>query len=106
MTTTEKLIVLTLGITAISLFAGILYQAVSQIIDQRKYPPQGELFDIGGFRLHLNCVGQGTPTVIMDAGGGASSMSVPTIEQGWVGAIPIPEHLAQVSRVLMNYTPC
>ncbi|MEG4326374.1 alpha/beta hydrolase [Microcoleus sp. herbarium5] len=75
MTTTEKLIALALGITAISLFAGILYQAVSQIIDRRKYPPQGELFDIGGFRLHLNCVGQGTPTVIMDAGGGASSIT-------------------------------
>jgi hypothetical protein len=59
MTTTEKLLVLTLSITAISLFAGILYQAVSQIVDRRKYPPQGELFDIGGFRLHLNCVGQG-----------------------------------------------
>jgi pimeloyl-ACP methyl ester carboxylesterase len=89
MTTTEKLIVLALGITAISLFAGILYQAVSQIIDRGKYPPQGELFDIGGFRLHLNCVGQGTPTVIMDAGGGA-----PSITWGLV-----PSEIAKFTRV-------
>jgi pimeloyl-ACP methyl ester carboxylesterase len=75
MTTTEKLIVLALCITTISLFAGILYQAVNQIIDRRKYPPPGELFDIGGFRLHLKCVGQGKTTVIMDAGGGASSIT-------------------------------
>ena len=66
---------LALGISAISLFAGILYQAVSQIIEQRKYSPQGKLFEIGGFRLHLNCVGRGTPTVVMDAGGGASSIT-------------------------------
>lgn len=75
MTITEKLIVLALGITAIALFAGILYQVVSQVIDLRKYPPKGKLVDIGGFRLHLNCVGNGTPTVIMDAGGGASSIT-------------------------------
>ena len=75
MAISEQLIVLALAISAISLFAGILYQAVSQIIDRRRYPPQGKLFDIGGFRLHLNCVGQGTPTVVMDAGGGASSIT-------------------------------
>ncbi|MCU0547865.1 MAG: alpha/beta hydrolase, partial [Leptolyngbya sp. Prado105] len=71
----EKLIVLALGITALGLFVGIVYQTVSQAVDRRKYPPQGELVDIGGFRLHLNCIGQGTPTVVMDAGGGAPSIA-------------------------------
>lgn len=75
MTITEKSIVLTLGITAVALFAGIIYQVVSQVIDGSRYPPQGKLVDIGGFCLHLNCVGNGTPTVIMDAGGGASSIT-------------------------------
>jgi pimeloyl-ACP methyl ester carboxylesterase len=64
-----------ISITAISLLAGIFYQAVSEALDRRRHPPQGELVDIGGFRLHLNCIGQGTPTVVMDAGGGASSIT-------------------------------
>jgi pimeloyl-ACP methyl ester carboxylesterase len=85
----EILIVLALGITAIGLFVGIIYQTVSQAVDRRKYPPQGELVDIGGFRLHLNCIGQGTPTVVMDAGGGA-----PSIAWGLV-----PSEIAKLTRV-------
>jgi pimeloyl-ACP methyl ester carboxylesterase len=89
MTITENLILPGLGIAAIGLFAGIFYQAVSEAIDLRRYPPQGELVDIGGFRLHINCMGQGTPTVVMDAGG-----SAPSITWGLV-----PSEIAKFTRV-------
>ena len=85
----EKLIVLVLGITTIGLFVGIVYQTVGQAFDRRKYPPQGQLVDIGGFRLHLNCIGRGTPTVVMDAGGCA-----PSITWGLV-----PAEIAKFTRV-------
>jgi pimeloyl-ACP methyl ester carboxylesterase len=35
----------------------------------------GRLVDIGGFRLHLNCAGRGSPTVVFDAALGGSSLS-------------------------------
>ncbi|MFL9455963.1 MULTISPECIES: alpha/beta fold hydrolase [Nostocales] len=89
MTITENFILPGLGITAIGLFAGIFYQAVSEAIDRRRYPPQGELVDIGGFRLHINCMGQGTPTVVMDAGAGS-----PSITWGLV-----PSEIAKFTRV-------
>jgi pimeloyl-ACP methyl ester carboxylesterase len=38
------------------------------------YPPPGRLIEIGGRKLHLHCSGQGTPTVILVAGGGAFSI--------------------------------
>jgi len=38
------------------------------------YPPPGKLIDIGGRKLHINCIGQGPPTVILDAGLGDSSV--------------------------------
>ncbi|HET7220121.1 MAG TPA: alpha/beta fold hydrolase, partial [Vicinamibacterales bacterium] len=38
-------------------------------------PPPGKLIDIGGFRLHLSCGGEGRPAVILDAALGASSVS-------------------------------
>ena len=75
MTITNNLAMLTLSIIAILLLTGIFYQAVSEASDRRRYPPQGELVDIGGFCLHFNCIGQGTPTVVMDAGGGAPSIT-------------------------------
>src|SRR6476620_10663245 len=34
----------------------------------------GRLIDIGGRRLHLNCVGDGSPTVVVENGGGAFSV--------------------------------
>ncbi|MEM6520542.1 MAG: alpha/beta hydrolase [Cyanobacteria bacterium P01_C01_bin.70] len=89
MTITGNWALLTLIIVALSLLTGIFYQAVSEALDRRRYPPQGELVDIGGFRLHLNCIGQGTPTVVMDAGGGA-----PSITWGLV-----PSEIAKFTRV-------
>ena len=35
--------------------------------------------DIGGYRLHINCTGKGSPTVVVDAGWGDSSAG-----WGWV----------------------
>lgn len=37
-------------------------------------PPPGRLVDVGGYRLHLNCVGTGSPTVVIEAG--ASSFAL------------------------------
>lgn len=82
MTITENLALLTLSITAISLLTGLFYQAVSEVLDRRRHPPQGELVDIGGFRLHLSCMGQGTPTVVMDAGAGAPSITWGLVPSG------------------------
>jgi hypothetical protein len=36
--------------------------------DARRDPPSGQLVDVGGHRLHVYCVGQGGPTVVLDAG--------------------------------------
>ncbi|HEX6628914.1 MAG TPA: alpha/beta hydrolase [Gemmatimonadaceae bacterium] len=33
-------------------------------------PPPGKLIDLGGYKLHLNCTGSGSPTVVLSAGAG------------------------------------
>ena len=33
-------------------------------------PPPGRLIDLGGYKLHLNCTGSGSPTVVLSAGAG------------------------------------
>jgi pimeloyl-ACP methyl ester carboxylesterase len=55
----------------------------------RAIPPPGTLVDIGGFRLHLHCTGNGSPTIVLDAALGASSLSWSLVQ---------PE-LARLSRV-------
>ena len=39
------------------------------------YPPPGALYDVGGYKLHLQCTGSGTPAVVMEAGAGDFSLT-------------------------------
>jgi len=34
----------------------------------KQHPAPGQLVDIGGYKLHINCTGEGSPTVILEAG--------------------------------------
>lgn len=51
------------------------YQWLAHTWDLHRNPPPGRLVDVGGYRLHINCVGNGTPTVILDSGLSDSSLS-------------------------------
>src|SRR5215207_5110799 len=52
---------------------GALYQAIATELAERAYPPPGEMVDVGGYSLHINGAGQGSPTAILDAGSGLFS---------------------------------
>jgi pimeloyl-ACP methyl ester carboxylesterase len=65
--------IITLLVTAIVL--GSLYQLVSLAYERQTHPMPGRLVDIGGYKLHIDCVGEGSPTVILDSGFGDSFLS-------------------------------
>ncbi|HET7269485.1 MAG TPA: alpha/beta hydrolase, partial [Rubrobacter sp.] len=52
---------------------GAIYQAIATALAERAYPPPGEMVDVKGYSLHINCVGQGSPTVVLDSGMGMFS---------------------------------
>jgi len=55
--------------------AGAFYQAVSTARDKQRFPPPGEMIDVDdGYSLHLNCSGKGSPTVILEAALGGTSL--------------------------------
>ena len=56
------------------LLLGLISQAIASAVDAARYPAPGKLVDIGGYQLHINCTGTGSPTVILDAGLGGSSL--------------------------------
>ena len=47
--------------------AGTTYQGVATALERRQLPHPGRLIDVGGHQLHLDCVGQGQPAVVLEA---------------------------------------
>jgi pimeloyl-ACP methyl ester carboxylesterase len=50
-------------------------ETVGLASDQRTYAMPGRLYDVGGYRLHLDCAGSGSPTVVLQSGLGGFSGS-------------------------------
>lgn len=63
-----------LGLVVVLGLVGACYEAIAAAGDARRYPAPGQLVDVGGERLHISCVGAGSPTVVLDAGLGGSSL--------------------------------
>lgn len=61
--------------------AGVTYQAVSNWRDQRRFQPEGKLVDVGGYRLHVFCAGEGSPAVILESGLGVPGLGWTLVEQ-------------------------
>src|SRR5215469_9235665 len=50
-----------------------IYETVATADERARFRPPGRLVDVGGYRLHLRCEGQGSPTVVFESGGGMTS---------------------------------
>ncbi|MCY4282728.1 MAG: alpha/beta hydrolase, partial [Gammaproteobacteria bacterium] len=76
----------------------------------------GKLVDVGGFRLHIHCVGQGAPAIILDSGVGGFSLEWTRIQNalahrtrvcsydragyGWSDLGPLPRTSKRITREL------
>lgn len=98
------------------LLLGFIYEPIAEAADAKAYPPPGQLVDVGGYRLHINCTGNGSPTVVIDAGQGDWSTSWGLVQQevekttrictydraglGWSEPGPLPRDAAQFAKEL------
>ena len=55
--------------------AGFLYENISESRDRRFNPPAGRRYDVGGYKLQMDCMGEGGPTVILESGLGDTHVS-------------------------------
>jgi pimeloyl-ACP methyl ester carboxylesterase len=62
------------------------YETMRESIDAAAYPPPGQLIDVGGHRLHLNCTGSGSPTVVLEPGLGEVSPAM-----AWIAPAVAPD---------------
>ena len=70
---TTRVLVGLCSLIVVAALTGAAYQSVATRKDLAVTPPPGQLVDIGGYRLHLWCTGNGAPAVILDTGLGGSS---------------------------------
>ena len=79
----------------------------------RVIAPPGKLVDVGGFSLHIQCTGSGSPSIILDAALGGSSLSWSLVQPelaklsrvcsydragfGWSDAGPMPRTAGRVA---------
>jgi pimeloyl-ACP methyl ester carboxylesterase len=67
-----------IGVLALASLGGG-YETVREAADAHAYPMPGQLIDVGGHSLHLHCTGTGSPTVVLQPGGGDFSSAF-----GWI----------------------
>jgi pimeloyl-ACP methyl ester carboxylesterase len=63
----------TVAVVTVILAAGLAYQRYATDRDLRQTPPAGKIFTVGGLAMHIHCLGDGTPTIVLEAGVGAWS---------------------------------
>jgi pimeloyl-ACP methyl ester carboxylesterase len=71
-------------VTVAAWLASFAYQKLAEARDRRRFPPPGRLVDIGGRRLHVVEMGEGSPVVIIIPALGESVLGWLHILQGTV----------------------
>ncbi len=80
-----------LTVCLVFLLAGVgaAYQMIAGARDRHSHPAPGTMVDVGGFRMHLYCAGNGPLTVILDSG----------LSDTWLHWNKVQPQVAQFTRV-------
>src|SRR5512146_993784 len=70
MRTVLALILFVIGL----IIVGAVYQLVGSAFDTQRFPPPGKLVDAGWYKLHIYCMGEGSPTILLDHLGDGNSI--------------------------------
>jgi pimeloyl-ACP methyl ester carboxylesterase len=109
---TAVIVALIVGLAAV----GASYEAIAAGGDAKAYPPPGRLVDVGGYSLHIQCVGTGSPAVVLESGLGGMSLDWSLVQKemgqttqvcaydragmGWSDPGPQPRTPSQIAREL------
>ena len=59
----------------------LAYDRIASAVEVRRFPPAGEMVNVGTHSLHLHCQGNGSPTVLVEAGSGSWSLDWRTTQE-------------------------
>ncbi len=117
------ILVVLVGTVALPVVAGAVYQVIETWRARRRFPPPGRFVRVNERRMHIHVTGEGTPTVVFEAGMGASCLSWTLVQphvaqftravsydragHGWSDPAPEPrtaQQIAQELHALLNAT--
>ena len=100
----------------VSCLAGATYEVIHERRDARRFPMKGQLVDVGGYRMNLDCTGHGSIPVILENGMGipgegwrqvqreiekfARVCSYDRAGYGWSDPGPLPRTSEQIAKEL------
>jgi pimeloyl-ACP methyl ester carboxylesterase len=87
----ERMVLSIFILVAATVAVSSAFNAAIMQIFRATHPPLGSFYQVHGYKMHLYCVGSGSPTIVMEAGWGVSS---PVL--GWGDFQP---SLAQITKV-------
>jgi pimeloyl-ACP methyl ester carboxylesterase len=104
------------GLIIVLALLGAIYESLAEAADVKIYPAPGQLVDVGDHRLHINCTGTGSPTVVIVSGLGDWSTSWGVVQPevakttrvctydraglGWSDTRSLPSDAAQFAKEL------
>lgn len=69
----ERVSLAVLVFAVVVLAGSSTFNAIALQISKRTNPPPGAIYNVNGAGMHLNCMGAGEPTLVLDAGYGGDS---------------------------------
>ena len=105
-----------LCLLCVASLAGGTYEIISERRDAHRFPMQGKLVDVGGYRLNITCMGQRSIPVIFESGMGVPGLGWTLVQRdvekfttacsydragyGWSDPGPIPRTSLQIAKEL------
>lgn len=77
------------GLVVLLAIVGAIYQSVESSNDLRTHSPPGALVEVNGYKMHLYCVGDASPTVILESG----------LKNSWLSWYKVQPAVAKFTRV-------
>ena len=115
---TKRILLACVAIFLTAAVTGAIWHWSAARSTERKYPPPGQLIDVGTHKLHFHVEGEGWPIVVLENGSGASSGELDEIQRelarstqvcaydragfGWSDPGPRPRTTQQIVAELRN----
>ncbi len=72
---TERVLLTLVILVCVSLAGSTIYNAAALRYYRAIYPAPGKIYSVDGHDMHLYCTGEGSPTLVLEAGGGNDSLT-------------------------------
>src|ERR1700739_545512 len=67
---TERIVLSAVVLVAAAVAGSASFNAIARLWFRAHNPPPGEMYTVDGHKMHMYCMGSGSPTIVLDAGPG------------------------------------